>query len=61
MVSHSHDGDRAGLLRIQELERQNLHLRYHNLKLLEHLEKLHPNGADAVIYVQVKQPEKDGE
>ena len=52
MVSHNGPNSQ----RLRELERQNLELRYHNLKLLEHLESRYPDGADAVIFIQVKSP-----
>lgn len=53
----SRDGVDPVKKKIDELERHNLMLRLHNLRLLEQLEKRHNghDGADAVIYIQVKQ------
>jgi len=42
--------------REQRLEHENMLLRFHNLRLLEQLEKHRPpDGVDAVVYIQVKQ------
>lgn len=57
-MSHRHDGDgHVSARRFKELEREVMLLRFHNLRLLDQLEKTHPpDGVDAVVYIQVKQP-----
>ena len=50
------DGDGHFFKRCGELEKENMLLRYHNLRLLEQLEKMHPTDGVAVIHIQVKQP-----
>jgi len=50
----NHDGDSIAP-RMVALEKENLLLRYHNLRLLEHLQRWHPpQGVDAVIYLEMK-------